>query len=318
MKRTQQRIVAVKNVLSSFLLLCLPILLGAQQINFFVDMDTISDDYRMTHFHLSTEGLYGTSDTIEVFNILPINKGNPRENAELTSKRARYLFVFSVLPVFDSDDNWSVYDRRPEDRQSLNYTDLIKLASQSIHDDKKMYMPERYGILIHKGGKFYQSKISFLQLFYVKDYPNAFNIPKNVIDIDQPLLSVRDMEEVYKINYEGGNLPIMPDVYPRFYDNDALERFYLSKKVVSRRQEGYQFWTFVPWGKVRDDLSWYRGIDRFLYIPGKGIVGGSYDFYFKDPLPKENPQIPRRNITMQKFKENILNEKIMLAEELKD
>lgn len=318
MKKIQQQIVAVKNVLSSFLLLCLPTFLEAQQINFFVDMDTISDDYRMTHFHLATEELYGTSDTIEIFNILPIHKDKPRENAELALRRSRYLFVFSVLPVFGSDDNWTVYDRRPEDRQSLNYADLMKLASQSIHNDKTTYMPERYGILIHKGGKFYQSKISFLQVFYIRDYPNTFNIPKNVIDIDQPLLSVRKMEEVYKIEYKGGDLPIIPDAYPRFYDNDALERFYLSQKFAIGREEGYQFWTFVPWGKVMDDLSWYRGIDRFLYIPAKGIVGGSYDFYFKDPLPKENPQIPRRNITMQKFKENILNEKIMLAEELKD
>jgi len=47
-------------------------------------------------------------------------------------------------------------------------------------------------------------------------------------------------------------------------------RNYLSKEYTITGKKAYQFWAFDE----------YRGIDRFLYIPDKGIVGGSYDFYF--------------------------------------
>ncbi|MDR2283821.1 MAG: hypothetical protein LBE37_11455 [Sphingobacterium sp.] len=66
-----------------------------------------------------------------------------------------------------------------------------------------------------------------------------------------------------------------------------------------------------------DNHEWYRGIDRFVYVPNKGIVGGSYDFYFKDPLPRDYKQVARRNINMAEFKKNIYDEKIMLAKEVR-
>ncbi len=53
----------------------------------------------------------------------------------------------------------------------------------------------------------------------------------------------------------------------------------------------------------------HRGIDRFVYIPEKGIVGGSYDFYFRYP---EGFHIPDTILW-----KNILEENVMTAEELK-
>ncbi len=36
---------------------------------------------------------------------------------------------------------------------------------------------------------------------------------------------------------------------------------------------------FDNW-RAADFMAYYRGIDRFIYIPDKGIVGGSFDFLF--------------------------------------
>nr|WP_305049653.1 hypothetical protein [Elizabethkingia bruuniana] len=44
-------------------------------------------------------------------------------------------------------------------------------------------------------------------------------------------------------------------------------------------------------------------------MPGKGIVGGSYDFYFRDPRGFR--------IADTVLWQNIINEKVMIAEELK-
>lgn len=54
---------------------------------------------------------------------------------------------------------------------------------------------------------------------------------------------------------------------------------YLSKEYLIKGNKAYQFWTLDGWWYY-DGLNEYRGIDRFVYIPEKGIVGGSYDFYF--------------------------------------
>ncbi len=60
-------------------------------------------------------------------------------------------------------------------------------------------------------------------------------------------------------------------------DNDLLKRLYLSKSYTLGKDSAYQFWTFCDWNR-KDGRNLQRGIDRFVFIPGKGIVGSSFDF----------------------------------------
>lgn len=300
-----------------FVLVCMSSVAYGQQLYFKIDLDTQSTDYEITHFNLSAQELYGVDHTIEIFNVLPLLKENPRLDNEYLMTPTRYLFTFSVLPAFDSKSNWITYDQQPEGLSYLTFEKLSALGRKSIREGQYLKDCQKYAVLLKKDNKYYTSKVSFLQVFYVQDYPNVFTIPRHVIDINQPLLTLKTMKDIYEKEYKGGELPVVPDVYPRKYDNNNLERFYLSSKVNFQNDEvGYQFWTFTPWGRVMDDHEWERGIDRFIFVPGKGIVGGSYDFYFKDPLPKEHSSVVRRAINMLEFKKNILDERVMLAKEL--
>lgn len=83
---------------------------------------------------------------------------------------------------------------------------------------------------------------------------------------------------------------------------------YLSKEYLIKGNKAYQFWTLDGWWYY-DGLNEYRGIDRFVYIPEKGIVGGSYDFYFGYEKGY--------SISNAILWDNIINEKVMIAEELK-
>ena len=66
----------------------------------------------------------------------------------------------------------------------------------------------------------------------------------------------------------------------------------------------------TDWHKA-SGLNAHRGIDRFAYIEGKGIVAGSYDFYF-DNTP--NPYIYDIYTINMKIQ---IGRKLMWAEELK-
>jgi hypothetical protein len=79
---------------------------------------------------------------------------------------------------------------------------------------------------------------------------------------------------------------------------------------LKNNSDGYQFWTFIDW--TAPDSSYYieRGIDRFVYLQGKGIIGGSFDFYFyfnRKKLP----------IKYTDFLNNIKEEKVMIADNFK-
>jgi hypothetical protein len=58
-------------------------------------------------------------------------------------------------------------------------------------------------------------------------------------------------------------------------------------------------------------------VDRFLYIPNFGIVGGSYDFYFElkpRTIFKTNFALP---VGDELLWNNMINERLMIASELK-
>ena len=74
----------------------------------------------------------------------------------------------------------------------------------------------------------------------------------------------------------------------------------------------------------RNSYCYHRGVDRFNYIPDIGIVAGSYDFYFLaqlntgwDFLTETRGLRTRHRKTTEELWQNIIEEKVMIAEELK-
>ncbi|MCS3556176.1 hypothetical protein EDF66_10399 [Sphingobacterium sp. JUb20] len=65
-----------------------------------------------------------------------------------------------------------------------------------------------------------------------------------------------------------------------FGKNEQYIRMYLSDIITIGKEIAYKFGTYASWNIV-DGWNYPSGIDRLVYISGKGIVGGSFDFYFE-------------------------------------
>jgi len=136
------------------------------------------------------------------------------------------------------------------------------------------------------------------------------------INIEQEPLKITEMETIFKKRYPGTNYPPYtigdtPYSYSSAIDYLRDRKEFLSKTIKFQNGEiGYQFWTYTNWHTHDHELEVDRGIDRYVYVPGKGIVGGSFDFYFyfyRKKLP----------IKFSDFLNNVKEEKVMIAPEFK-
>lgn len=246
MRKMQHKTEVVKNVLISIFISLFAITALAQQTNFLIDLDSVHNEYSVSRFSLSTRDVYGTNDSVYLFNIMPKYIENPRENPEFAKNRIKYLFLFVVFPTLNSVKQWTTYEEFPHNINILSFKQLLADGPSNIELKNKPKIPERYGILIKKGQKYYKSNISYMQTFYVNNYPGVFNVPANVINTNQQLLSIKDMEKVYEANYSDKDLPIFPNVYFQGFDNMGLERFYLSRKFRIKNMDAYQFGPSSP------------------------------------------------------------------------
>ncbi|MGJ1389930.1 hypothetical protein ACR78F_06110 [Sphingobacterium spiritivorum] len=310
MRKMQHKTEVVKNVLINIFISLFSITALAQQTNFLIDLDSIAEEYSVSHFSLSTRDIYGTNDSVYLFNVIPKYIEDSKENPEFARNRTNYVFLFTVFPTLNSSEQWVSFDKFPNHFNLLSFDKLLTIGGRFLYYENRLKTPENYGIILKKGDKYFKSAIGTLQIFYITNFPNEFNIPKSVIDINQALITVKDMQNVYKNFYNDTDLPIGPRSNPKHLINNNIERFYLSKKSHIKGRDAYQFWTFQPWNEISDNINWEQGIDRFIYIPDKGIVGGSFDFYFYYHRQK-------LGMTTLDFKNNIREEKVMLAEQYK-
>ncbi|KAF5276572.1 hypothetical protein FQR65_LT16279 [Abscondita terminalis] len=130
--------------------------------------------------------------------------------------------------------------------------------------------------------------------------------PYGTINISEPKVSIKQMKEVFKNRFPDFPFPLDIDSIEEYLDISFSLHNYFSKEYIIKGKKAFQFWTLDGWTGYQDGLNEYRGIDRFVYIPEKGIVGGSYDFYFR-----------KFNVLNTLLWDNIINEKVMIAEELK-
>lgn len=266
-------------------------------------LDSLNNNFSVTHYTLSTKELYGINKKIEIYNV-PMWKGE-------------FLLLLSVLPSFTENDNWSKinYDSFKGKIVALsqirNYTKSI-YNSHSI--DFENINTLNFGLIKKVGGDYYLSNICLAERFNVRNFPFPLMTGYKTINIGNPIITICDFQKQLPSQYL---TPMNPEekIFIML-DRNMLENQYLSKKSIIGKDTAYQFWTFTDWS-VSDGWNKHRGVDRFIYVPGKGIVGGSYDFWFAFKPPLVEYKVKGMPVKAEKLWDNIINEKVMIAEELK-
>ncbi|HCD9233220.1 hypothetical protein [Elizabethkingia anophelis] len=259
-------------------------------------LDELSSKYQIKKYTLTTRNLYEINKSIDLYNVFVNNNG---------------ILLITVLPELREGGDW----------KKVNYNlvkDKIMTESETNNFIDKMYnnTPEmktmKYGLLKKVNNEYYISGHCLIEYFSIMAYEYPLITRYGTINIKEKQISINDMLKFYKEKMPKDRFPldIRPNPYPYQAANPFIQRNYLSEKYKIQNTNAYQFWTLDVWNTI-DGYNERRGIDRFVYIPEKGIVGGSYDFYFefnagKGPI-----------VSYDKLWDNIINEKVMIAEELK-
>ncbi|SEL98875.1 hypothetical protein [Parapedobacter koreensis] len=271
--------------------------LRAQQERYIM-LDMLDSTYQTFHYTLNTASLYGVKNAIELYNVY-IDDGT--------------LALFSILPDFNNRKSWDPLDIRSINDQIFSdgaFRSLIREKSIAALDYKKSM---RYRLIKRENGKDYVSKTCLLEVFNIREYSDKFNAPFGTINTGQSKLTVREMKALHRRFFPNSHFPLeLQYTGYSMEDRSLIAREYLSRELEINGDKAYQFWTFIDWG-VADGWNVQRGIDRFVYIPGKGIVGGSFDFYFYFQAKLDDtPSKKRYTISPAQQQANIMDEKVML------
>lgn len=277
-----------------------------------VMLDMLDSLYGVNRFTLNTQELYGIDETIEVYNV-----------------KIAGIALFSVLPDFSSESNWTEMELEDIQEALLNNREFDRIVREKGLSSGSRTKTMDVRLVKKEKGKYWVSNVCLLELFipdeYISDvYPSIFNVQQGRLNIGQTPIQIGQMLDVFErtmnlsfpMDLRISSVSILPN-------RPELEREYLSKIIGLNGEKAYQFWTFSDWSSW-SGYCYHRGVDRFIYIPDKGIVAGSYDFYFLVPidtgwdfLAKTRELRPRHRKTTEELWQNIVEEKVMIAEELK-
>lgn len=276
----------------------------------YISLNMLDSLYEVNRFTLNTRELYGVDETIELYNVKVVG-----------------IALFSVLPDFTCETNWeelpfeAIKDLLISDRE---FNRLVRGADLSRASKTKSM---EFSLVKEDNGRYWVSRVCLLELFgpnnYTSDhYPSIFNVRQGTLNTKQSLIGIGEMKTVFEdemdwpfpLDIRGGGMTILPNRH-------ELEREYLSQVSYIGGLQAFQFWILSDWS-AGGSYSFHRGIDRLVYIPEKGIVGGSFDFYFLADLDRGWPGAvldlrPRHRKTREELWQNVIHEKVMLAEELR-
>ncbi|MDO5608341.1 MAG: hypothetical protein Q4G08_07805 [Capnocytophaga sp.] len=260
----------------------------------YILLESLHQNHDVKKYTLNAKKLYGVDVEIDVYNIMKENR----------------LLLISVLPDLEKGKTWEEIKIETIEESIISTDRITHRIINFLYTDitAKKYIPLKefnaYVVLKKKGNKYYKSKLSLFEWFLIVDYPSGidFSGREFVINLGTLPSSMQEVEE--KTKYK---------LYPTIdFLPDYLRTIYLSEK----ENDVYRFWTFNCWN-VSDGYNVQRGIDRFAYIPGKGIVGGSYDFYFWFKNPRRTRKYKYEvNLSPEQWRQNMYDEKIMWSKEL--
>lgn len=276
----------------------------------YFSLDDLKTNFKINEYTLDTKDLYNIQKDINVFNIF-ISKEN--------------ILLLSVLPDLDENilprtdergNNWMIinYDKI-KDKVFSKEKMLSMLSDWKMNNtsEKKTF---QYKLIKKENGSYYVSKKCLTEFFSIANLESPLVSTYGTINISEKKVTIQQMEKSFKKQIPSQKFIMDPRDADLSKNIDIPYSFrnYLSKELLIKGEKAYQFWTFDGWW-MQDGYDEHRGIDRFLYIPDKGIVGGSYDFYFK--LKPKNSSNEYYTATNGLLWNNIINEKIMIAKELK-
>ncbi|WP_293947040.1 MULTISPECIES: hypothetical protein [unclassified Sphingobacterium] len=283
-------------------------------------LDENSEAYTLTKFDLSTKSLYGIDKKVTLYNIMlnDLRRSGTNDFYYKSSEKLS-LILFSVLPDLNGGPDWKEISLDSIEKKIIKAgylrhllsANTMDLPDQILRNETKYF--NDYQVITKKENRYFVSKNCLLQFYVISNRPEPFPNVYGTINIKQTPISILNFEKIYKSVYPN-------EIFPLFTmgESDKLITFqrsrdrreYLSKIFKIGKDTAYQFWTYSDWQKDDRFYEVDRGIDRFVFIPDKGIAGGSFDFYFyfnRKKLP----------IKYSDLMDNIKEEKVMIADTFK-
>ncbi|AIM39257.1 hypothetical protein KO02_23130 [Sphingobacterium sp. ML3W] len=288
------------------------------QTKYFV-LENNTKDFEVSRFTMNTQSLYGINREVILFNLLKKEDTLIGEDGKLNGQSDYNIILFSILPNLTGKEDWEKIDVDTIQSSFITLDELEQLHTKNslsyfnnvVKDTTKYF--NTYKIIVKKENNYYVPKFCLLQFYSVRNRPHVFTNVYGTINTEDSRYTIIEFEKIFKETYPRLDFPLNRiDKEPlSFMDWTRDRKEYLSKKFTLKNNLiGYQFWTYIDWTKHDFQYDFERGIDRFLYLPGKGIIGGSFDFYFyfhRKKLP----------IKYSDFIQNIKEEKLMIADSFK-
>ncbi len=288
-------------ICSFFLCITISTIRAQAQSFYLIQKEEFSDSSnRMNSVTLSTKSLYGENLSIELFNLF-YDKGNK-------------LVLFSVLPTLSKHYKGVLWKKIDLDTlkhdQFLTEGSLAELERRhrrSTSDGEPLKRTDIQVVLQTDSG--YVTSVYCLTEFFtiIKGLPLFFpnENSASVINTQTPMLSSKEMEGYYTKWRTWRSPNDVRNEYAILKTPLEKPRLFLSHKSLVGSDTAYHFWLFSDW-HIHDGPNTHRGIDRFMYIPSVGIVGASFDYYFRrSTLPFVQEEL---------LYKNYLEEKVMLPE----
>ena len=289
----------------------------------YILLNQLKENYQVKEYTFKTKQIYGIDKKITVYNVF-VTKENIILLSVLPSFKNEKLVPLTSIGYnkhtntlstksieINNDENWEKIDYEKIKNNIISASsienDMISEWGIDITPEKKTF---KYQLIKKIGSDYYVTKNCLTEFFIIANSQYPITTPYGTINIAENKVTIKEMQEAFKKQYPKDVFPL--DIWEKSQsrggDGVYTVRNYLSKEYKMNNDNVYQFWTLDSWWSMHGD-NHHRGIDRFVYIPEKGIVGGSYDFYFRDPRGFR--------IADTVLWQNIINEKVMIAEELK-
>ena len=295
------------NILLPLLLIIIPSTFFSQK---YILLDSIKK-YNVKEYTLDTKDIYNVDKTINIYNVFMTKD---------------IILLLSVLPALEKEliiidakqinNNWTTIDIEQIRNQILSDKQIYKLVDEWSTDNTTEKKTMDYKLVKKENGIYYVSKYCLTELFNISSIESPLISSYGVINIMDKKVSIQEMKTSFEKQFPSTEfiLDIREENFLRNLSVYYNYRNYLSKEITIKNEIAYQFWTFDGWW-AQDGYNEHRGIDRFIYIPKKGIVGGSYDFYFRlKPKISSNKYFTASDNHLWT---NIINEKVIIANELK-
>lgn len=254
-------------------------------------LEDLEKNYQVKHYTLRPHSFY-EGKVIDMYNIY--NQG--------FSFAYNYLTLISVLPDMNNANSWVEVSKEEVEKA------VVKI--EEVRRSNKNKFLNSFSLVKKEGDKYYKARSCLVEVFQLMNYSSKVHLnDSNIINTKQDFVTYAELKkELNKGTHITKYASPMEDK-ESFLDR-CFESIYLSGTEKRGKDTVYLFWTFTAWNNRSGLEAYHRGIERFAYIEGKGIVAGSYDFLF-------DTQSPRHSHNSEPAIKKEVGRELIWAEELK-